>query len=294
MGASVFDALFSEGPIRALQDLASPLLDTVFLAITATGGVLFLLAAVVLLYWLGDKRFALFVGLLLLTSWAVNGYLKAFFGMPRPPSDLHRPAPVGGYGLPSGHAQQATAFWAALAAKLRGPWVRLGATMVPLVALSRVYLGVHFVGDVLAGAALGLGAAGIGLAVERLEVWDRLDRRGALLLALLGPAALGGVLHLLGHPIPAIWGLLTGLAVGYVLEGAWVDLSRPGGLRSGALRVLLGVPVVLAAYVAIQGVAGYLPVLGLHAALGLLVALVLPWNFAQAEAFLLRRGGRGP
>jgi len=62
--------------------------------------------------------------------------------------------------FPSGHA--ATAFAAAVAVgllcpRLRRPLLALAA----LVALSRVYLGVHYVSDVLVGSALG---AGIGFA----------------------------------------------------------------------------------------------------------------------------------
>ncbi|MFE9662422.1 phosphatase PAP2 family protein [Streptomyces sp. NPDC005955] len=60
--------------------------------------------------------------------------------------------------FPSGHAASAAAFAAGVALESRG-W---GAVVAPLafsVAFSRVYTGVHYPGDVLAGAALGVGAA---------------------------------------------------------------------------------------------------------------------------------------
>ncbi|MET7889355.1 bifunctional phosphatase PAP2/diacylglycerol kinase family protein [Streptomyces avermitilis] len=60
--------------------------------------------------------------------------------------------------FPSGHSASAAAFATGVALESRG----LGAAVVPLaaaVALSRVYTGVHFPSDVLAGAALGVGAA---------------------------------------------------------------------------------------------------------------------------------------
>lgn len=60
--------------------------------------------------------------------------------------------------FPSGHAASAAAFAAGLA--LESP--RWGAAVAPLaaaVAFSRIYTGVHYPSDVLAGAALGVGAA---------------------------------------------------------------------------------------------------------------------------------------
>ncbi|MFB7273305.1 bifunctional phosphatase PAP2/diacylglycerol kinase family protein [Streptomyces sp. NPDC056244] len=60
--------------------------------------------------------------------------------------------------FPSGHAASAAAFATGVALESKG-W---GAAVAPLaagVALSRVYAGVHYPSDVLAGAALGVGAA---------------------------------------------------------------------------------------------------------------------------------------
>ncbi|MGX2993670.1 phosphatase PAP2 family protein [Streptomyces sp. JNUCC 64] len=60
--------------------------------------------------------------------------------------------------FPSGHAASAAAFAAGVALESRG-WGALVAPVAFSVAFSRVYTGVHYPGDVLAGAALGVGAA---------------------------------------------------------------------------------------------------------------------------------------
>ncbi|MDQ0584399.1 membrane-associated phospholipid phosphatase [Streptomyces rishiriensis] len=60
--------------------------------------------------------------------------------------------------FPSGHSASAAAFAAGVA--LESPtWGAVVAPVAFSVAMSRVYTGVHFPSDVLAGAALGVGAA---------------------------------------------------------------------------------------------------------------------------------------
>ncbi|WP_405984329.1 bifunctional phosphatase PAP2/diacylglycerol kinase family protein [Streptomyces sp. NBC_00872] len=60
--------------------------------------------------------------------------------------------------FPSGHAASAAAFATGVALESKG-WGAVVAPLAAAVALSRVYTGVHYPSDVLAGAALGVGAA---------------------------------------------------------------------------------------------------------------------------------------
>ncbi|WP_329454736.1 bifunctional phosphatase PAP2/diacylglycerol kinase family protein [Streptomyces sp. NBC_01497] len=60
--------------------------------------------------------------------------------------------------FPSGHAASAAAFAAGVALESSG-WGAVVAPLAASVAFSRVYTGVHYPSDVLAGAALGVGAA---------------------------------------------------------------------------------------------------------------------------------------
>ncbi|MDX1909544.1 MAG: phosphatase PAP2 family protein [Bacteroidia bacterium] len=72
------------------------------------------------------------------------------------------------HAFPSGHAAAAAGmmFFAAFAWSERYPWVGAGAAlMVGLIGYSRIYIGVHFVGDILAGIVTGLLITGTTLAV---------------------------------------------------------------------------------------------------------------------------------
>jgi membrane-associated phospholipid phosphatase len=106
---------------------------------------------------------------------AVGGVvgLKRLFRRPRPyavlpgiqsRSGTERPGAKRGdpYAFPSGHA--ALAFALAVSWSLEHPaWYVTGASLVwaTSVALSRIWLGVHYPGDVLAGAVLGAAVAAV-------------------------------------------------------------------------------------------------------------------------------------
>jgi undecaprenyl-diphosphatase len=100
----------------------------------------------------------------------LNAVAKEVVDRGRPPGEIGLEAVVGVPGspsFPSGHAM--TAFAVAGAIALLAPrlrWAVLG--LATVIAVSRVYLGVHFWLDVLAGAAFGMAiGALIALAVRR-------------------------------------------------------------------------------------------------------------------------------
>ncbi len=116
-----------------------------------------------------------------LGSTLLNGLLKVTYHRPRPL--VPHLVPAHGLSFPSGHAMVAASFWGLLwwlaRRHLPGGWRRTAALWgLPLLALliggSRVYLGVHYASDVVAGFAAGL--AWLGLV---LTVIGRFERRAA-------------------------------------------------------------------------------------------------------------------
>ena len=117
---------------------------------------LFIMPAI---YWCFDSRLGLKLGLLLMLSNGVNGIFKFLFHGPRPfwvndkvIAYIHESS----FGVPSGHSQNAVAIWGYFAALAKKKWLRWFFIIIfVLIGLSRIYLGAHFILDVLVGWGLG-------------------------------------------------------------------------------------------------------------------------------------------
>jgi undecaprenyl-diphosphatase len=174
----IFDAAIRE----MIHIVASPRLTTIMLAASFYGGprVLVPLGVVMALVFLirGWSRGALLVLVTLVGAGLLNWLLKFSFARVRPEAFFDYPLPDSP-SFPSGHALYAASIFGGLAAllapRLKHHALRVavwsGATLlVLLVGLSRVYLGVHYPSDVLAGYSVGI------IWVTAVAFGDRLAR----------------------------------------------------------------------------------------------------------------------
>lgn len=111
------------------------------------------------LYWCIDAGLGFRIGVMLVVTNSLNGYLKILFHSPRPfwvDPRVKAIAAETSFGLPSGHSQNAASIWGLLAGKVRKNWVTIvSIAAIILIGLSRIYLGVHFTRDVLVGWLIG-------------------------------------------------------------------------------------------------------------------------------------------
>ena len=147
-------------------------LDRLMLGLSLVGGYPLLIASVLLCagFWLAKKhREALFVALCMGGVSALNVSAKIIFHRTRPDLWVSL-APEHDYSFPSGHAMVSSAFIAMLLALIwtatnslatgtvwRSIAAPIGIVFVLAVGLSRLYLGVHYPSDILAGWLASLG-----------------------------------------------------------------------------------------------------------------------------------------
>jgi len=160
--------------------------DDVFRVFSFVGSPVFALAvaafACLLLYRRGRVADAALLPLVLGGAELLNVILKLSFHRTRPEVAL---VDLDTYSFPSGHAMVSTAAYGALAYLA---WGRLGSRrshgillagttmLVALIGFSRLYLGVHYLSDVLGGAAGGAFWLALSVAI-RLAYGDRLEAR---------------------------------------------------------------------------------------------------------------------
>jgi len=175
------EVLAFDGRLReAVHSIASPSLTILMRAASLYGGPAVLipgaiLAAIAFLLK-GWRRGALLTIVLLSGAGLLNGLLKFSFARVRPASYFDYPLP-GSPSFPSGHALYAASVFGGLAVLLTARlehrllqllvWL-IALSLILLVGLSRVYLGVHYPSDVLAGYAIGI------IWVTTVAVGDRL------------------------------------------------------------------------------------------------------------------------
>jgi membrane-associated phospholipid phosphatase len=161
------DPRFDEQVMLWVRDHSAPWLDLVMRVITHAGDSFFLIALSLTLAWFFFKRFGRKrEGLTILLAYALGHGLNSFFkhAFQRERPDLWdmiaRPQ---SYSFPSGHAMSSTVVYAISAFLLETAFpahrwaIRIvAAILIFLIGASRVYLGVHWPSDVLAGFAAGL------------------------------------------------------------------------------------------------------------------------------------------
>lgn len=185
----------------------------------------FFLIVLPLVYWCLDAALGLRIGVMLLVTQGLAPLFKMALHGPRPywvSASVEGLASEASFGVPSGHSLTAAGVWGIAADGLKRTWAWVAALIVILlIGLSRIYLGVHFLHDVLLGWFLG------GLTLWAfIKYWEpvatrvkKLTMANQILLAFA--ISIGMIL---------LAALIVFLSRGFVLPAEWIaNATRDGG-----------------------------------------------------------------
>jgi membrane-associated phospholipid phosphatase len=305
--------------ILALQQL-SPALDGVMNFFTFLGNIEFYLIIVPFIYWSVDKRLGFRLLLVLVTIYSLSSTVKLLFHQPRP-YWLGKVLGLGAetsYGIPSSHSGGSLSVWGYLAYRLNKRWLWiLVSVFIFLIALSRLYLGVHFLHDVVFGWLLGFVVLWVFIKYEdRVAAWAGQKSISAqiilgfaisILMILIGQSI---QVWLTGIADPPEWssyaslartptytftlaGALFGAIAGYALMKRYASFDNSGSGLQQVGRYVLGVILLLLVYTGLDIVfamiapdetaLGYALRYLRYASVTFLVTFIIPWIFLKIK-----------
>ncbi|MDF1686027.1 MAG: phosphatase PAP2 family protein [Parvibaculaceae bacterium] len=240
-------------------------LTVIFNIFTWMGYTPFFLIAIPAIYWGWRKDVGHRLALIVFASAVLNAFLKDYWQNPRPDVLYALDGRVGGsYGMPSGHAQIGVVMWFWLAYEVRqqweAKWAYWAAGFIAVgIVLSRLYLGVHDIEDVLMGSVLGVLSLVVFYALlsPMGDRWRSLSwpiQVSAVLLALVAlvyvwPKAEGA------GEAASIAGFLLGWVLGALLEQNYLRFEPARLMLVRLAAVVLGVVSVFWVFGEVRSVA---------------------------------------
>ncbi len=314
------DALFQFG-IRITQSLQtlSPALDGAMNGFSFLGRIEFYLVLIPFIYWTMDRRVGVRTLLLLIHADFLNSSLKLLLHQPRPYwlGEVKELTIEPTYGIPSSHASTTMTVGGYLITRTKENGLRVVISIIILlVGISRLYLGAHFVHDVLAGWLLGFVVLwALTKWGEQISGWLRSKSLSfqigigfidSLLIILVG---LWIRLMISGTPDPASYssfsadarsthfftlsGALFGTASGYALmrqfarfesTGTWtIRLTRYAVGIVGLLLLFYGLDTLFATIAPDESAAGYALRYIRYSIATLWATFLAPWLFIKLK-----------
>ena len=214
---------------NALGGAATPVISF----FSAFGEEVILIAILGTIYWSLDKELGKRIGAAVAMGVVFNPMVKNVFLRRRPYFDnpnikclraVDSDADIyditaQGFSFPSGHSTNGTASYGSIAVyKKEKKYWALALILIFLIGFSRVFVGVHFVTDVLSGWVLGSV-----IILLNVKLRDKLGEAGLYGLMLL--AGIPGMFYCTSNDYFSGYGLMIGIFGGFLFEKKYVNFS---------------------------------------------------------------------
>ncbi|MDP4134017.1 MAG: phosphatase PAP2 family protein [Bacillota bacterium] len=226
---------------QMLNSVGGDYIALIFLCITRLVSPVTISIAAVIVYWCLDKKKGIAIASAVTISVSLNAFLKKAFAIDRPyvkdtaikQLDLE----ASGYSFPSGHAQQISTIMSGMYFNYRNLWMLIaGITLIVSVDISRIYLGVHSVSDVIVGTVIGIILAWVinALVIKILKS----DHPKYLYFLCIFQAILFYVYR--NSDIIKMTGASFGAVTGYIIEEKLVGYRPPHEYRDKIRALIVG------------------------------------------------------
>ncbi len=253
------------GFLYLLEDIRMPVLNEFMLAITMLGEETAFLVIALVLFWCVDKYWGYYILSVGFVGTIFNQFLKLLFRIPRPwvldeNFTILEQAREGasGYSFPSGHTQSAVGTFGSIAYTTKNIKLRKAAIVLAvLVALSRMYIGVHTPLDVVVSIFIAVFL----IVVLRPLVLQSNHKYVPALLSTMLLLAVGFLCFVEFFPFPAdidthnyqsgmknaytLLGAILGFLVVYITDEKWLKFTTTAVWWAQILKVAIGLALVL-------------------------------------------------
>jgi len=237
-----------------LQSLANDTVIAFFNFISFIGEESTYIVVLAIWYFAINKKLGQLFALTLGITALVNNSLKEFFSFQRPFEaypDLvtnYRPDTSTGHSFPSGHTQNFSTMLFAFAFVYKKWMIGVAILFTVLMMFSRMFLGVHFLEDVLVAAVLG-----ILIAFALVKLYHKYGISVIKYIA-VGLLILSGILLFIfeSDDFFKSYGLLLGLTIGIIYEDKYVNFSLSVSTIKKIMRVIIGLVLLLGLQVGLK------------------------------------------
>lgn len=243
--------------VEWLQSFSNSFFDFFFNFISFIGEQYIFIVVIGLIYWCYNKKMGEFLGLTLGLTTIVNNVVKVIVDAPRPFTEYPdrvsnlRPSTSSGTSFPSGHTQNFSAFLFSISFYLKKKWMFIvSSILVILMMFSRMYLGVHFLEDVIVGGLLGLL-----IAYGTHHYFNILYRNQAMLHRVylaISIISLPIVFVLGSEDLFKGYGIFTGFVLAMIFEKKYVNFTVNVTLYKKILRLIIGIILLLGLQIGVK------------------------------------------
>jgi membrane-associated phospholipid phosphatase len=261
-----------------LQSFRSGFFDALFQFFTMFGEELVIIGILGFIYWCYDKKMGEQIGITVFISLVLNSFIKNIVQRYRPyVVDTRianvRPQTSGGYSFPSGHTQGAASVFGSLAIWMKKRWITIiSIIIIILVAISRMYLGVHFLSDVIVGGLLGIGISYLGYRYFSKDPDTKIFYKYLIIIAVVfglilyimtlftiqATSTLNNALNLYDklEGTLKMLGTVCGFVVGVTFEKNKVQFQQHRVNWKNLIRFALGVSIVMVVRIGLKAIFG--------------------------------------